>query len=106
MAEIVQRMSEMEGGQWGEGGTEGRRFAKYNKFSIKHTNTFFPKKACKIQQSFNRIHKIQQLFNKHTKIMICSTKYKDSLTIHTTWTPIPYSIAWMINGVKSESFCR
>ena len=28
MAEIVQRMSEMEGGQWGGGGTEGRRFCK------------------------------------------------------------------------------
>ena len=42
MAEIVQRMSEMEGGQWGEGGTEGRRFAKYNKFFNKtHTQIVF-----------------------------------------------------------------
>ena len=29
MAEIVQRMSEMEGGQWGEGEQRGRLFAKY-----------------------------------------------------------------------------
>ena len=54
MAEIVQRMSEMEGGQWGEGGTEGRRFAKYNKFFNKTYNKY---------DLLNKTHQIKQLFN-------------------------------------------
>ena len=62
-------MSEMEGGQWGEGGTEGRRFAKYNKFFNKNYNKYdLLNKTHQMKQLFNNTHIIQGFF--FTKTMI------------------------------------
>ena len=47
MAEIVQRMSEMEAGQWGEG-SDGETLAKYNTFhQTLTTNQMIIREGCK-----------------------------------------------------------
>ena len=54
MAEIVQRMSEMEDGQWGEG-SDGETLAKYNTFQqTLTTNQIIASKQCEFCFYFDK----------------------------------------------------